>query len=244
MANSTVASAAVWRRDFECGVALLNGDDVARTFELESGLKRLRGQQAPKWQLIIDDNSSAFSAVHGQWTLGSFDSGYDMARSSSEEVRPPTGFYHHWAAGAHTAAGGAAATFELGVPEPGVYNVSLWWADAVPARSSWSTGMTVAIVGGGSDSRQQSRAEHAAAVRTINLTTEGGDVWLLVAPSVHLAPGAKLQIECPGGSGACMADAVLLESEARMNDGSAATSVQIAAKDAIILARANAPAHC
>ena len=239
--TGTVTSLPVWRRDFECGVALLNGDDVSRTVELESGLKRLQGQQAPKWQLIIDDNSSAFNVVHGHWVVGSFDSGYDMARSSSEQVRPPDGFYHHWAAGAHTAAGPAAATFALGVSEPGMYNVSMWWADAVPARSTWSTAMTVTL---SSSNWQQTNATRAVAQHVVNLATEGGDVWLSVATNVHLSVGATLKIECPGGSGTCMADAVLIESEARMNDGSPAAKATIAAKDAIILARADAPLHC
>ena len=40
----------VLRRDFECGVALLNGDTVPHTVAAGPGLKRLAGQQAPLYQ--------------------------------------------------------------------------------------------------------------------------------------------------------------------------------------------------
>ena len=40
----------VLRRDFECGVALLNGDTVPHTVVAGPGLKRLAGQQAPLYQ--------------------------------------------------------------------------------------------------------------------------------------------------------------------------------------------------
>ena len=199
----SAGSVSVLRREFECGVVLLNGDGQPRTLTLEGGLKRLTGQQAPRWQYIVDDNSSAFRQTRGQWAVGSFDSGYDMTKISSEQVRPPNGFYHHWATGAHTAAGAASATFELGVTEAGVYNISMWWADAVPARASWSSKMTITV--GTIDTE-----DAASTTAVIDLRTDGGDVWLLVAPNVELTPGSTMGLSCPNGAGACVADAVLV----------------------------------
>ena len=72
-------------------------------------------------------------------------------------------------------------------------------------------------------------------------------VWYSIAKSVELVPGsATLTVSCPGGGGSCIADAVLVESEARYNDGSAVggAGVALGTMDAIILARTDAPAHC
>jgi hypothetical protein len=116
----------VMRRDFECGIALLNGDTVPQTVVLESGLQRLvscictttralltrsgtflthgsgsqTGAQAPLEQYFVDDNSSAFHPT-GEWTWGNYNSGYHGG--GGEEVRPKDGFYHHWEKGAHSA---------------------------------------------------------------------------------------------------------------------------------------------
>ena len=97
----------VLTREYECGVVVLNGDAAPRAVALGAfpGLQRLTGQQAPLWQYFVDDSSSAFTAVSGQWTAGSWDSGYHWnSTPTQEEVRPASGFYHHWAAGARTAA--------------------------------------------------------------------------------------------------------------------------------------------
>lgn len=86
---------------------------------------------------------------------------------------------------------------------------------------------------------------------TVNLAKQGGDVWFPIAQSVELSPGnATLTVSCPSDGGTCIADAVLVESKARYNDGSAIAStgngggVLLRAMDAIILARTNPPAHC
>lgn len=232
-------SALVLRRDFECGMVLLNGDSSPRTVHLESGFTRLKGEQAPKWQYIIDDNSSAFQTHTGQWSIGKFDSGYRMAEPSSEQVRPPNGFFHHWFEGAHIAQGLALAKFDLRIPEAGTYNLSMWWADAVPARTSWARKMDVSVVQSAADGTLETTLGS-----TVDLRTDGGDVWLIVAANAQLTPGAAMHVECASGVGDCVADAVLVESAARYNDGSMMTAVTLAAKDAIILAKAQPPAHC
>jgi hypothetical protein len=86
--RGTRAHPPVLRRDFEHGVVLLNGDTVPRTITLSSAeaqrvgagagedagarvrgwagagrLRRLTGKQAPLYQYIVDDNSTAQFAV-------------------------------------------------------------------------------------------------------------------------------------------------------------------------------------
>ena len=156
----------VMRRDFDCGVALLNGDTAPRTIDLAGeGLHRLTGTQAPRWQYFVDDNSTRFHTESGAaWAVENFDSGYSMQEKAQEQVRPPAGFAHHWGVGAHrarttttregkeeaakaSAPAAASAAFDLKVPESGLYTVKLWWPDAGPTvRSTWSTAMSVSIV--------------------------------------------------------------------------------------------------
>ena len=225
----------VLTREFQCGVVVLNGDAGApnATVALSGGLSRLAGEQAPRWQYFVDDASpSAFSVLTGDWVVADFVSGYDRAQATQEQVRPPAGYYHAWGTGAHVAAAGGSARFDLGVPAAGAYDVSLWWPAAVPARAGWAQAMTATIIPGG------------AAV-ALNLTRDGGDVFFRVATGAQLAPGAALELACVAGGGACVADAVLLESAARWNDGSdIGGSVTLAAMDAIVLRRTPTPPGC
>jgi hypothetical protein len=220
-------------REFECGAVVLNGDTQNNTVQLPGGLARLAGQQAPLWQYFVDDASDAFTALSGTWDVRDYDNGYHWDTTpSSEEVRPANGFFHHWASGAHHAPAGSSASFDLRVPSAGAYNVSLWWPAAVPARSAWAQAMSVTVSPGG-------------AKATVDLSSEGGDLFFLVAADAQLDPSSTLVIECPAGGGDCIADAVLVESAARMNDGSAAAQVTLQAMDAIVLQRtAGAPAKC
>ena len=259
----------VMRRDFECGVVLLNGDTVPRTIDLAAGqvhggagapLYRLTGEQAPMHQYFVDDNSSSFTTTHGTWAVEDFDTGYVMAHAGQEQVRPAAGFAHHWGLGAHrasTAEGAVSAVFDLAVPEPGQYDVKLWWpGSAAPTRSTWAAAMRATLVvtdaagptpppagavpdgGEGGATRPTSTAKSTAvlAVRSFDLREAGGDEWLLVAQGVQLSPaGAHLRVDCAHGGGDCIADAVLVESKARWNDGSQATAVTLQAFDAIVL---------
>ena len=263
----------VMRREFDCGVVILNGDTLPHTIAAGPGLKRLTGQQAPRHQYFVDDNSSAFKPSSSTaWVWGNFNSGYKGG--GSEEVRPPDGFYHHWERGAHTAPAGSSATFDLQIPATGKYSLKMWWPAAVPARAGWATAMAVTVASGSmgataniSSSSRSSSTSTAVASMTVDLTKEGGDMWYTVAKSVQLAAGdSTLTISCPssvsggGAGGACVADAVLVESEARWNDGSAVVDnennngnesgsgggggVALQSMDAIVLARTNPPPHC
>jgi len=79
---------------------------------------------------------------------------------------------------------------------------------------------------------------------TVDLTSQGGDEFLLVAAAVLLGPTSTLEVACPADGGACIADAVLVESAARYNDGSQAASVTLQPFDGIILRKTPAPPSC
>jgi hypothetical protein len=235
----------VMRRDFDCGTILLNGDIKRHTvnFDAHEGLYRLKGVQAPRHQYSVDDNSTHFTAQAGEWTVQSFDSGYMMKNYAQEQVRPMAGFSHHWEVGAHRAStmdGAATAVFDLAIPEPGSYDLKLWWPDSEPEiRSSWSSSMAITVLSSVGDDAGTSESVAPLASKLINLGTVGGDEWVTVASGVQLDHGARLQVECPQHSGDCLADAVLVESAARWNDGSMARSVTLQPMDAIVLAKPN-----
>ena len=224
----------VLAREFACGAVVLNGHTSAVTVRLNTSapLRRLVGAQAPRWQLFFDDNTSAFTPTSGAWAPVDLDNGYHGATTpSQEEVRPANGFWQHWGAGAHVAPAGATATFALSVPETGIYNLSLWWPQAVPARAGWATAMRVTISPGGSGT-------------TLDLTSQGGNSFYPIAANVQLTPASVLTLECPAGGGACVADAVLVESEARYNDGADADTVTLQPMDAVVLANKSPPPGC
>ncbi len=74
----------------------------------------------------------------------------------------------------------------------------------------------------------------------VDLRSDGGDGWFAVANATQLAPNSTLTVECPSGGGDCIADAVLVQSKARWNDGSRATQVTLRSMDAIVLRRDDA----
>ena len=227
----------VYYRTFDCGVVVLNGDTLPHTVELSNvsalPLHRLTGQQAPMWQYFIDDaDETAFSILTGSWDVRNYDSGSHCDTTpSQEEVRPANGYYHHWERGAQRSPSPASAAFDLLIPAAGLYNISMWWPAAVPARAGWARALRVSISGG--------------IETTVDLTSQGGDLFFAVAANAQLAPGATLTVACASGDGDCIADAVLVESAARWNDGSATASVTLQPMDAIVLRRTTgAPAHC
>jgi hypothetical protein len=121
-----------------------------------------------------------------------------------------------------------------------MWNLSLLSCDFNRKRSMILAGqaMTVTVSSGGMEARQLNAA-------TVDLRTDGGDEWLAVATAVHLGKGAQLQVACPAGGGDCIADAVMVESAARYNDGSAADTVALGPMDAAMLRKTTgAAAHC
>lgn len=228
---SIVEHPPVVMREYECGLAVLNGDNSTHTVSVGGGYHRLQGSQAPLYQYIVDDDSQAFQPASGsQWAYASMDSGYDMAHPSSEVATGP--YYHHWARGCHTASeAGAAATWDLRIPASGTYNVSAWWANATDS-TSWSkaTRHTVFNAAG-------KLVADASVTQVLN-----GDQWHLVATNVQLDNGSRLRVECASSS-LCVTDAVLVESSARYNDGSAASAVTLAPFDGIVLSRDGTACH-
>lgn len=234
------------RRNFECGVVFVNGGDKdCRLANVEpTNLAKLDGQQAPKWQYTVDDNSASFvpssadspgvfrsGTAPGDWTSTTqYEHGYNTAYPTAEENVGP--YYHQWEGEMKLGAPGASASFSLEIPERGVYNVSLWWPRAMPAMLQWSSNVTVTV--GGLDP-------------VVLDQTQSGDRWVSVAASATLDVDATLRLQCGSRSGRpCVADAVLVESQARYNDGARlmASTLTVRRKDGVVLRRMPPPPGC
>ena len=75
--------------------------------------------------------------------------------------------------------------------------------------------------------------------------SELADKAIVPAAELALKLGAKLTLSCPTGGGGCVADAVLVESLERLNDGAEVpSSVVVNRKDGLFLRRVPAPAGC
>jgi hypothetical protein len=206
----------VFRRDFQRGAVVLNGTRIEQTVTLGAGLARLTGAQAPRYQTIIDDADVGF-AEGASWQAATHDSGIWMAAGP---------YFHDWAGGSHElASGGDTAEWDLGLRSDDTYTISAWWA-AAPAATGWTKQAVFEVVSGGV----------VVASKTLDQSS-GGDSWHALATlALKAADKPRVRIS-NGGAGTLVADALLLESQARWNDGSAAASVTLAAMDAIVLRR-------
>lgn len=78
--------AQVWRRYFTHGAAIVNGTQQSVTVAMPDGFEHFQGDQAPRYQYIIDDEDSGFTA-DASWKVAHFDTG---------QWKSAGPFYHHW----------------------------------------------------------------------------------------------------------------------------------------------------
>lgn len=210
----------VYRRDFTKGAVLLNGAGKRVRVKVGSGFSRFSGAQAPRHQYLVDDGAEGFT-TSGDWRVATVDGGFGAGGP-----KPNGPYYHAWNGSCRISdSGRGVAQWLLSVPEDGEYTVQAWWA-AAPDASKWSSRAVFEVVGGG-----QVRASAALDQRS------AGDRWHTIAKlrlSAADSPVVRVRSE---GSGALVADALHVFSTERLNDGSAAEEVVIAARDGILLRR-------
>jgi hypothetical protein len=209
----------IYRRDFTNGVVLLNGTSSPQTISLESGLTRFTGSQAPRYQYIVDDASSGFSAS-GSWAVNTYDTGWRKANGP---------YYHAWQSTLHELdSGGGSAQWNLNPPQPWHYTIQAW-LPAAPSSGGWTNKAIYNLMSGGKVIATTTLDQSQAA---------GGDQWFTLFTDVYLtAPNPYVTIQ-NGGSGPLIADALYITSSRSLyNDGSAASAVTLAPFDAILLRR-------
>jgi hypothetical protein len=203
----------ILRRDYEKGTVLVNATDHRMTVPLNAPFKRLTGTQAPLYQYIVDDADPAFTA--NTWTAASYDTGLWTATGP---------WYHDWGAGCHQSSSTTStATWDLGIRADDTYTLDAWWPAATDT-TNWSSAVRYDVIVSGV----------VVASATLD-QTKNGDQWNRIT-SVALTKSAGAQVRISNlQPKTAIADAILVQSTARYNDGSDATSVDLDAKDAIIL---------
>jgi hypothetical protein len=203
----------ILRRDYEKGSVLVNATKQRMTVPLNGSFKRLTGTQAPLYQYIVDDVAPAFTA--GNWSTAAYDTGLWAATGP---------WYHDWGNGCHQSSSTTdTATWDLGIRADDTYTLDAWWP-AAPDAVNWSSAVRYEVMVNGS----------VVASATLD-QTKNGDQWNRIA-SVALTKAAGAQVRITNlQPKTAIADAILVQSTARYNDGSDATSVELDAKDAIIL---------
>jgi hypothetical protein len=206
----------VYRRTFEKGLVLLNGTRTAQTAAVAAGFSRFTGAQAPRHQYVVDDADVAFSTT-GTWAAKTYSSDPWIAAGP---------FFHDWGAGCHESIDPSAeARWALGIPEDDTYTIDAWWP-AAPNAGGFGKNVTFDVLVGAT----------AVATATLDETT-AGDQWHRIASIALKKSDAALVRAKSADAGAIVADAILVQSAARYNDGTPATSVTLGPMDAIVLKR-------
>jgi len=203
----------LFRRDFDHGAVLLNATKMRQSLPVTGQYRRLTGEQAPRYQYVVDDAEAGFSP--GAWTAASYDSGQWVALGP---------WFHDWGSGCHQSSSTTEpATWDLGLRSDDTYSLDAWWP-AAPTASTWSSQVRYEVVVNGQviDSK-------------IFDQTQGGDQWHRIA-TVTLVASAGAQVRITNlQDKPAIADAILVQSTARYNDGSDASSVDLEPMDAIVM---------
>ena len=117
----------IYRREFDHGLVLLNPNWQTRRIAVGKGWRRLKGSQAPRWEFMVDDSDSGFTASK-KATVKTLDSGFETAAGP---------YFHAWNRKAHLLPARTSASWRLTIPGADVYSIDAWWP-AAPAAKGWS----------------------------------------------------------------------------------------------------------
>ena len=208
----------IFRRDFQYGLVLLNGTRQRQTVDVGDGYLHLKGEQAPKYQYILDDGGNEGFQTTGQWQE------IDLGTKEWHAIPP---YYHAWNNRCHERMDSKGeATWDLDLRGPGQYTIQAWWA-AAPDAKAWTKQGVYEVVAGGK----------VLASATLD-QSQAGDQWHTIAAGLNLDPGDRPCVRVTNsGSGVLVADALHVFSAERYNDGAATRQVTLEPRDGIILRR-------
>jgi hypothetical protein len=208
----------VFRRDFQHGLVLLNGTRRRQTVDVGDGFMHLKGEQAPKYQYLLDDGGNEGFKTTGQWQE------IELGTKEWHAILP---YYHAWNNRCHQRIGSIGeATWDLDLRGPGQYTIQAWWA-AAPDAKEWTKQAVYEVVAAGevvtSEMLDQSQA---------------GDQWHTLATGLNLDPQDKPYVRVKNSGGEVLiADALHVFSAERYNDGEAVRQATLEPMDGIILRR-------
>jgi hypothetical protein len=211
----------IFRRDFQNGLVLLNGTRRRQTIDIGEGWARLKGNQAPKYQYILDDGGNPGFNTTGPWR--------EIALGTKEwHAIPP--YFHAWNDRCHIMHGDKGeAIWDLELRGPGTYTIQAWWA-AAPGAKEWTCQAVYEVVAG-----------DRVLCKKILDQTKSGDEWHTLAEGLELAPGQEPLVRIRnGGKGMLIGDALHVFSAERYNDSQAVRQVVLEPMDGIVLRRLEA----
>jgi hypothetical protein len=208
----------VFRRDFQHGLVLLNGTRRRQSADIGDGYMHLQGEQAPKYQYILDDSGNEGFRTAGQWQE------IDLGTKEWNAIPP---YYHAWNNRCHQLTDGRGeATWDLDLRGPGLYTIQAWWA-AAPDAKDWTKQAVYEVVAGGK-----------VLVSTTLDQGQAGDQWHTIVAGLKLDPRDKPCVRVRNGAGGLLvADALHVFSAERYNDGQAVRQVTLEPMDGIVLRR-------
>jgi hypothetical protein len=208
----------VFRRDFQHGIALLNGTRRRQTVDVGDGYLHLKGEQAPKYQYILDDGEDEGFQTTGQWQ--------EIELGTKEwHAIPP--YYHAWNNRCHQRiAGTGEAMWDLDLRGTGRYTIQAWWA-AAPEATGWTKQAVYEVVAAGK----------VVAGMTLD-QGQAGDQWHTIAAGLTLNPQDRPYVRVKSSDGGVLvADALHVFSAERYNDGEAVQKVTLEPMDGTVLRR-------
>jgi hypothetical protein len=198
----TEVGAYYWRRDFEGGVALLNGLARPVSVTLDSPLRRLKDAEAPAHIVEMDDSDAGFERGDGFERVS--DQGHFMGDSYRIARKP-----------------GATARWRVVAPSTGEYTLYALTPKLEGLTDSAAYRLACGPV------RQTGVIDQRPG--------EGGWTPVLTAA---LETGQAVEVTVvSGGAGLTAADAIRLESRARLNDGSRVSEITLPPADGALLLR-------
>ena len=208
----------VFRRDFQQGLVLLNGTRRRQTVDIGEGYLHLQGEQAPKYQYLLDDSTNDGFQTTGQWRE------IDLGTEEWHAIPP---YYHAWNNRCHQRIDATGeATWDLALRGPGRYTIQAWWA-AAPEAKEWTKQAVYEVMAGGK----------VVAAATLD-QSQTGDQWHTIATGLPLTPQDKPYVRVRNTSGGVLvADALHVWSAERYNDGQAVRQVTLEPMDGIVLRR-------
>jgi len=208
----------VFRRDFQNGLVLLNGTRRRQTVDIGDGYLHLKGEQAPKYQYILDDSGNEGFQTAGQWQ--------EVDLGTKEWLAIPP-YYHAWNNRCHQRIGSTGeATWDLDLRSPGQYTIQAWWA-AAPEAKDWMKQAVYEVVAGGK-----------VLVSATLDQSQAGDQWHTIAAGLKLDPQGKPLVRVKSSSGGILvADALHVFSAERYNDGETVRQITLEPMDGIVLRR-------
>jgi len=210
------ASSKVLRRDFENGVVLANGEKFPVKIILEKPFKRLNGEQSPMEQIIIDNNNSQKFKIIG------------LSEENEEYIEKADDFV--FGSGFEIIKQGSSANWNFTAPKDGKYFINIWSPRVykLEARKLEKDFIYYDLL----------QNDEIINTKKIEIYSDSNNVLIELFKGIELRSGDKLSVRAYSEEN-FIADAVIVNSEERFNNGEIVNELILNPMDGIILENIN-----